>query len=189
MKRIASVATHLLALLALPWLAAGPAAAQEPELLPAKQAYQYTATIAGDEVVVRYDIAKGYYLYRDRMSLGSTTPGVNIGTARMPAGEEHEDEYFGRQVIYRGPITVSSKISFDGEPRAFDLQLKLQGCADAGLCYPPQTWTTRIEMPGAAGAAGRGRHKRGWADRGGQPPSTRAWRLQPQAPVRRRRAV
>ena len=108
----------------------------------------------GDEVVVRYDIAKGYYLYRDRMSLGSTTPGVTIGTARMPAGEDHEDEYFGKQVIYRGPITVASKVTFDGEPRAFDLQLKLQGCADAGLCYPPQTWTTRVEMPNTAAQAG-----------------------------------
>jgi thiol:disulfide interchange protein DsbD len=154
MKRIASAATHLLALLALPWLATGAASAQEPAPLPAKQAYKYTATIAGDEVVVRYQIAKGYYLYRDRMSLGTTTPGVTIGAARMPAGEDHDDEYFGRQVIYRGPITVSSKVTFDGEPRAFDLQLKLQGCADAGLCYPPQTWTTHIEMPGAVAQPG-----------------------------------
>ena len=153
MKRPVAVATRLFALLALPWLATGPAAAQQQDILPAKQAYQYTAAIAGDEVVVRYDIAKGYYLYRDRMSLGSTTPGVTIGTARMPAGEEHEDEYFGKQVIYRGPITVASKITFDGEPRAFDLQLKLQGCADAGLCYPPQTWTTRVEAPVAVTAA------------------------------------
>ncbi len=154
MKRIASAATHLLALLALPWLASGAASAQEPDPLPARQAYKYTATIAGDEVVVRYQIAKGYYLYRDRMSLGSTTPGVTIGTARMPAGEDHDDEYFGKQVIYRGPITVASKVTFDGEPRAFDLQLKLQGCADAGLCYPPQTWTTRVEIPGAAAQTG-----------------------------------
>ncbi len=154
MKRPVAVATRLFALLALPWLATGPAAAQQQDILPAKQAYQFTAAVAGDEVVVRYDIAKGYYLYRDRMSLGSTTPGVTIGTARMPAGEDHEDEYFGKQVIYRGPITVASKVTYDGEPRAFDLQLKLQGCADAGLCYPPQTWTTRVEMPNAAAQAG-----------------------------------
>ena len=153
MKRLVADAVRLLALLLLPWVAAGPAVAQEQDILPAKQAYQYKVTIAGDELVVRYDIAKGYYLYRDRMSLGSLTPGVTVGTARMPAGEEHEDDYFGKQVIYRGPITVASKITFDGEPRAFDLQLKLQGCADAGLCYPPQTWTTRVEMPGAAAPA------------------------------------
>ncbi|MCJ7452473.1 MAG: protein-disulfide reductase DsbD [Steroidobacteraceae bacterium] len=155
MKRFAPVAALLLSLLALPWFASVPASAQEQDLLPAKQAYKYTATVSGDEVVVRYDIAKGYYLYRDRMSLGSTTPGVTVGDARMPAGEDHEDEYFGRQVIYRGPITVAAKLTFDGAPRAFDLQLKLQGCADAGLCYPPQTWTTRIDMAGA-GMTGTG---------------------------------
>ncbi len=156
MKRIAPVAALLLSLLALPWFASGPASAQEQDLLPAKQAYRYTATVSGGEVVVRYDIAKGYYLYRDRMSLGSATPGVTVGDARMPAGEDHEDEYFGRQVIYRGPITVAAKLTFDGAPRAFDLQLKLQGCADAGLCYPPQTWTTRIDMADAGTASAGG---------------------------------
>jgi thiol:disulfide interchange protein DsbD len=157
MKRPSPVACRLLAVLALCWLATGPAAAQQQQqqdILPAKEAYRYTATVVGDEVVVRYKIARGYYLYRDRMALASTTPGVTIGVPRMPAGEEHDDEYFGRQVIYRGPITVAAKIEFDGAPRAFDLQLKLQGCADAGLCYPPQTWITHVESPGAKARPG-----------------------------------
>jgi thioredoxin:protein disulfide reductase len=156
MKRLAPVAIRLLLLIALPWLAAGPAVAQQPEILPAKQAYKFRATVADGELVVRYSIAPGYYLYRDRLAFTTTTPGVTIGAPSLPAGENHEDDYFGRQVIYRGPITVAAKLDFDGVPRAFDLQLKLQGCADAGLCYPPQTWTTRVEVPAAVTKADSG---------------------------------
>jgi thiol:disulfide interchange protein DsbD len=152
MNRLASIAARLFALLLLPWLAAGPAAAAEQDILPPQQAYKYTATIADGDLVVRYDIAPGYYLYRDRLGFVSTTPGVTVGAPDFPVGEDHEDDYFGRQVIFRGPVSIAAKLSFDGAPRAFDLQLKLQGCADAGLCYPPQKWTTRVEVPAAAAA-------------------------------------
>ena len=155
MKRLAPAAIRLLALLVLPWLTAGPASAQQ-DILPAKQAYKYKATVADGGLVVRYDIAPGYYLYRDRLGFTSTTPGVTVGAPDFPVGEDHEDDYFGRQVIYRGPITVGAKLIFDGAPRAFDLQLKLQGCADAGLSYPPQKWTTRVEVPAVAAASAAG---------------------------------
>ena len=65
----------------------------------------------------------------------------------MPVGEDHEDDYFGRQVIYRGPITIAANRTFRRRATDFDLQSNLQGCADAGLCYPPQKWTTRVEVP------------------------------------------
>ncbi len=153
MNRLASFTIRLLALFLLPWLAAGSAAAAaDQDILPPKQAYKYTATVVDGDLVVRYDIAPGYYLYRDRLGFASTTPGVTVGAPDFPVGEDHEDDYFGRQVIYRGPISIAAKLSFDGAPRAFDLQLKLQGCADAGLCYPPQKWTSRVEVPAAAAA-------------------------------------
>jgi thiol:disulfide interchange protein DsbD len=142
-----------LALLALPWLAFATAGAAE-DFLPPQQAYKYTARVAQGDLVVRLDIAPGYYLYRDRLALESATPGVVIGPADLPVGEDHEDQYFGKQVIYRGKITVAAKLEFDGPPRPFDLTLRLQGCADAGLCYPPQRWTTRVDAGNSAGAAG-----------------------------------
>jgi thiol:disulfide interchange protein DsbD len=140
---------YLCALAALV-LAAAPAPAQD--FLPPQQAFKYSARVAGGRLVVSYEIEPGYYLYRHRLGLESTTAGVTLGALELPPGEDHEDDYFGKQVIYRGTAAVAAGLRFDGEPRDFDLTLKLQGCADAGLCYPPQNWTTRVSV--AAGAMG-----------------------------------
>jgi thiol:disulfide interchange protein DsbD len=137
------------ALFVLPWIGFVAAHADE-EFLPPQEAYKYSASVADGDVVVRLHIAPGYYLYRDRMGLASATPGVTIGPPRLPVGEDHEDQYFGKQVIYRGDIALAAKLQFDGAPRPFELSLKLQGCADAGLCYPPQRWTTRVDASEAA---------------------------------------
>ena len=141
-----------IALLVLPWLTLGVSRAEET-FLPPKEAYKYTVEAAQGQVLVRIDIQPGYYLYRDRLGLESATPGVTVGAPNFPVGEDHEDQYFGKQVIYRGAIAVAAKLAIDGPPRPFDLTLKLQGCADAGLCYPPQRWTSRVEVAAADVAA------------------------------------
>ena len=151
------------ALLVLPWLTLGVSQAED-SFLPPKEAYKYTVEATQGDIVVRIDIQPGYYLYRDRLGLESATPGVTVGAPGFPVGEDHEDQYFGKQVIYRGPIALAAKhAGFDGPPRPFDLTLKLQGCADAGLCYPPQRWTSRVDVaaenaaaPSAAAASGAG---------------------------------
>ena len=74
----------------------------EDTFLPPKEAYKYTVEATQGDVVVRIDIQPGYYLYRDRLGLESATPGVTIGVPDFPVGEDHEDQYFGKQVIYRG---------------------------------------------------------------------------------------
>jgi len=131
---------------------AGAPARAEQDFLPARDAYRFTTSVAEDGLVVRYDIASGYYLYRDRLHFESATPGVTLGPPSLPVGEDHEDQYFGSQVIYRGATKIGMAVHFDGPPRDFELHLKLQGCADAGLCYPPQNWSTSVHWPG--GAAG-----------------------------------
>jgi len=137
-------------------LAAGPAHAAD-DFLPARSAYKFVTSVAEDQLVVRYDIEPGYYLYRDRLGFESATPGVTLGPPSLPVGEDHEDDYFGKQVIYRGTAKVGLQVHFDGPPRDFELNLKLQGCADAGLCYPPQNWPTKVKWPaGAAPAAATG---------------------------------
>jgi thiol:disulfide interchange protein DsbD len=130
----------------------------DEEFLAARQAYRFEAASDGTTLTVRYEIAPGYYLYRDRLGFASETPGVTVGAPALPAGEDHEDEYFGHQVIYRGAIDIPVRLDFDGPPKDFDLLLKLQGCADGGLCYPPQTWTTTVHP--TAAAAGKATPKR-----------------------------
>ena len=120
------------------------------EFLKPQEAFRYSVEAAGGELAVRYQIAPGYYLYRERLGFESATPGVSVGPARLPVGEDHEDEFFGRQQVYRGELLVPLGLAFDGPPRDFDLRLKLQGCADDGLCYPPQNWTARVSVPAEA---------------------------------------
>jgi thiol:disulfide interchange protein DsbD len=122
------------------------------DFLPAAAAYRPQVSMANGQLLVRYEVAPGYYLYRSKLGFQSTTPGVTVGAPEFPVGLDHEDEYFGKQVIYRNTFAVAMPVSFDGPPRDFELQLKLQGCADAGLCYPPLTWTRTVAAGGAATA-------------------------------------
>jgi thiol:disulfide interchange protein DsbD len=131
---------------------AGAGLAADDDFLPVRSAYKVATSAAPDELVVRFDIAPGYYLYRDRLGFESATPGVTLGTASLPVGLDHEDEFFGKQVIYRANAQVGVPVTFSGTPKDFEVKVKLQGCADAGLCYPPQTWTVPVTWPkGVAG--------------------------------------
>ena len=164
-------ALSLLARLCLLWLV--PVAmltARADDFLPAKSAYKVTTAVDAGRLVVRYEIAPGYYLYRDRLGFEVVTPGVTLAAPTLPVGIDHEDEYFGRQVIYRDVAVVGVPVTFAGAPRDFDLKLKLQGCADAGLCYPPQNWPVSIAWPqGTAQASQQGMDAAAVADGCPQP--------------------
>ena len=73
----------------------------DTEFLPAAAAYKPQVSIANGQLLVRYEVAPGYYLYRSKLGFESATPGVTVGAPAFPVGEDHEDEYFGKQVIYR----------------------------------------------------------------------------------------
>lgn len=141
----------------LPLLAAAPARAiDESDLLPVDQAYVVTAEAAGpDSVRVHWKIADGYYLYRHRTSVAAISPGATAGALRLPKGEPHEDEFFGKTETYRGDL-VATLPDIAGVTGSVTLKVKYQGCADAGLCYPPQTRMLTIALPGTAAAADDG---------------------------------
>jgi thioredoxin:protein disulfide reductase len=126
----------------------GGASLAQDNFLPAEQAYRYEVERAGSTLNIHWHIARGYYLYKSRMSLGTTTRGVELGTATYPKGQIHKDEFFGAQEIYRDSITVTAPFTVNSaQAKAIVLQLKWQGCADAGLCYPPTTWETTVPLP------------------------------------------
>ncbi|HRZ93287.1 MAG TPA: ATPase, T2SS/T4P/T4SS family, partial [Candidatus Paceibacterota bacterium] len=93
----------------------------DTEFLPATAAYKPQVSIANGQLLVRYEVAPGYYLYRSKLGFESATPGVTLGAPAFPVGEDHEDEYFGKQVIYRDTFAVAMPVSFDGPPRDFDV--------------------------------------------------------------------
>jgi len=141
-----------LLLFVLNLFAAWTAARAEDDFLPVRSAYKVATSAEAGELVVRFEIAPGYYLYRDRLGFESATSGVTLGKPSLPVGLDHEDEFFGKQVIYREVANVGIPVTFSGGPQDFDLRLKLQGCADAGLCYPPQTWPVRVSWSKDQGA-------------------------------------
>ncbi|WP_144409391.1 protein-disulfide reductase DsbD family protein [Pseudoxanthomonas suwonensis] len=147
----------LWALLLLPLLlAALPAAAavDESDLLPVDQAFVLSASAPDrDRIEVRWKIADGYYLYRHRTAV---TPGAGFaaGGLHLPDGARHTDEFFGPVETYRGELvaTLDGRALGDGPVQ---LEVKYQGCADIGICYPPQTRRLQVALPAAGTAAPR----------------------------------
>jgi thiol:disulfide interchange protein DsbD len=131
------------------------AALAKDEFLRPEEAYKYTARVENDQLIVSWTIEKGYYLYKKKMGVASTMSSVQTGEPAWPKGEAHSDEYFGEQEIYRGRVDVPVPITFhSGRPDKLAVELKLQGCADAGLCYPPLKWKTEVDVPAAAATGG-----------------------------------
>jgi thiol:disulfide interchange protein DsbD len=133
----------VLAVLARLWVAvslAVPAVALAAgELLDGKRAFPLQAEFDGRAVVVRYNVADGYYLYRSKLRFALDTPGVRLGKPVLPRGAVTDDEFFGRVEIYRGEVEIRLPIA-KGAPAPESVVLKAtsQGCADAGVCYPPR---------------------------------------------------
>ena len=138
----------------LPLLTAAPAhAVDESDLLPVDQAYVLTAEATGpDRVRVRWKIADGYYLYRHRIGVTATTPGATSGALQLPKGAPHEDEFFGKTETYRGELTAILP-DITGAAGSVTLKIKYQGCADIGVCYPPQVRMLTVALPAAKAAA------------------------------------
>lgn len=159
MKQTARFCAVLLLALAVP--AGFAARAAEDRFLPPEQVFTYTVSSDGASVAVHWNLPAGYYAYKARMSLESATSGATLGAPVYPQGEVHKDDYFGAQEVFRGAFVVTAPIALaTGASRSVLLKLKVQGCADAGLCYPPQLSDARVELPaaptGADGARGGG---------------------------------
>ncbi len=148
-RLLIAAAGLLLALLALRPTPAW--AVNEADLLPVDQAFVLSAkALAHDRIQIDWRIAKGYYLYRERMG-ASADAAFGATTLQLPDGIHKHDPFFGDVQIYHDAVAAR----FAGTPaasvQAVDLTIKYQGCADAGVCYPPQKRTLRVALPAAAG--------------------------------------
>lgn len=138
-----SVLVALLAWLLLP-------AVRADDLLDPKDAFKFSAAIRDDGrgVEARFTIADGYYLYRERFGFAASD-GVQLGAPNYPPGNIKFDKTFGRELeIYRGIVTVNLPVQSGSG--AFTLTAKLQGCADQGVCYPPEARTAQLLLISAA---------------------------------------
>ncbi|MBA7856448.1 protein-disulfide reductase DsbD [Enterobacter sp. RHBSTW-00901] len=103
--------------------------------IPADQAFVFDFQQNQHDLNLTWQVKEGYYLYRKQVSI--TPAQANVGALQMPAGEWHEDEFYGKSEIYRQNLSVPVTVNQAG--KGATLTVTYQGCADAGFCYPPET--------------------------------------------------
>ena len=135
----------------------GKARSANQEFLPPAEAFRVSATaLAADRIRVSFMVAPGYYLYQKRLkaTLEGAPAGVTLTPVTWPAGIDHNDEYFGQQTVYPESFEAELVLQRGDSVGALTvgLTLGLQGCADAGLCYPPETRRLTVVLP-AVGTA------------------------------------
>ncbi|KTC02908.1 thiol:disulfide interchange protein [Pseudomonas syringae ICMP 11292] len=109
------------------------------DFLPVRQAFQLSLIETTPESIkLRLVATDGYYLYRHRFQFRTEPADIGLGEAQLPKGEQKHDEYFGDVEVYHGILDIDLPRK-PGEQRPFTLVVTYQGCADKGLCYPPET--------------------------------------------------
>lgn len=145
MKTLLSRLTALLFSLSL--LAVQPIAAEEEDFsklfggksdfLDVDDAFKLDTEIVDNEIIVRFEIADDYYMYRSRFVFGAK--GATLDDAYIPDGKKKVDEYLGNVEVYHHNLEIS--IPFVAHQPEFEFVVEYQGCAEAGLCYPPEEKT------------------------------------------------
>ena len=134
----------LLTLLLLPGLAT---ALFEDDLLDPDVAFAIEAkAIDGNTLRISWNIADGYYMYREQFRFTPETSGLKFGEPRIPDGTVKDDEFFGRVETYRDRIDIELPV-LAAEGRQIELTARSQGCADLGVCYPPHFQTVSLTLP------------------------------------------
>ncbi|MEF8754908.1 MAG: protein-disulfide reductase DsbD [Accumulibacter sp.] len=126
--------------------------AQAEEFLDPAVAFKPSVrALDGQTLEVRFSIAKGYYLYRDKFRFAVEPATIRLGTPLLPPGKEKHDETFGRVEVFYDQVLIRLPVERDSPgPLPLTLRVTSQGCADAGICYPPQQHTLAVELPDPA---------------------------------------
>ncbi len=131
-----------------------PACAQvgPDDLLPVEEAFALSASAEGDMIVLDWQIADGYYLYRHAFEFEELTERLKLGEARIPDGIPDHDDFFGDIESYRDSVRIMLPVLAAPEDGRARLRVRSQGCADLGVCYPPhrQEVSVQVDPPAVA---------------------------------------
>ncbi|WP_312982248.1 protein-disulfide reductase DsbD [Atlantibacter sp.] len=108
---------------------------QKSQFVPVDSAFAFDFQQQGNSLGLNWQIKSGYYLYRQQISV--TPAQATVGALDLPAGEWHEDEFYGKTEIYKQQLSVTLPITEAAQGAT--LRVTYQGCAEAGFCYPPET--------------------------------------------------
>jgi len=129
--------------------------AAEPELLEPEKAFAFSARVATpDAIEVRYVIAKGYYMYRDKFRFTLEPATAAQGEPRLPPGTIKKDEFFGEVAVFRDEVRIMLPVAPDPQGGRVVLTAVSQGCADVGVCYVPVEQKAELRLATAGAAVG-----------------------------------
>ena len=133
----------------------GMVAMADAPLLPAEQAFRLSARAIDDRTIeARFEVADGYYLYRDKTAFFLEPKAVEMGTPVLPPGKAKEDAFFGKVDTWRGDVVLRLPLASSAATRSLVLVSDSQGCADAGVCYPAFRQKITLAMPAAGAGPG-----------------------------------
>ena len=115
------------------------------QVLKPQEAFPIDIFMQNDVIQINHRIEEGYYLYKDKISYKSIQEDIVLADYILPDGIQYEDEFFGKTEIYRDPFTVYVILAEGSKSLPLNIEVNSQGCADIGLCYPPQSWIIDIE--------------------------------------------
>lgn len=125
---------------------------EEEEFLSVDQAFELTTEVADNgDFVARWEMPDGYYLYKNRFNFQAEDSG-KLGAAKIPSGKVKVDEWFGEVEVYYHEVEVRVPV-LAAKDGLITLAVGYQGCADAGLCYPPETKNITLAVNTVAGGA------------------------------------
>lgn len=111
----------------------------DPEFLAVDTAFRFSSRVEGDAIVLIWDIEDGYYLYKERFKFKIDKSLGSLGTPiYSKQGKQKDDPNFGVVNVFHDDIVIKIPVALGNASEAL-IKVTYQGCADAGLCYPPQT--------------------------------------------------
>jgi thiol:disulfide interchange protein DsbD len=125
--------------------------------LPAEQAFRFEALASKpNQLLLRWTMPKGYYLYRDQTSLHLNAAGLKLGQPQWPQGTVKQDPHFGKVTVYFDQVELPVAIQGDlAGRRQVAIEASFQGCQDGGLCYPLMTRAVDVDLAGGTTAVGQ----------------------------------
>lgn len=128
-------------------IVSGSAIGAGPKLLEPERAFAYSVQALDDKTVeARFAIADGYYLYREKLRF-SVEPASLTASPSFPPGKIKNDEFFGNVETYRGQLAVKLALEPPAPGSKLVVRAESQGCADVGICYPPQVQNVTVTLP------------------------------------------
>ncbi|PID45082.1 MAG: thiol:disulfide interchange protein [Proteobacteria bacterium] len=124
--------------------------AASDNLLRVNEAFKLSTEVIDDQTIrATWKIADGYYLYRDKVDFVSQTKQSAVSSLFKPEGKRKEDITFGAVDVYRGDVTFDISLEHTGanSPQSVEILSKFQGCADIGICFPPQEKVLSLSLP------------------------------------------